>query len=212
MRQVLLNLAGNAVKFTEHGEVVIDVEKDSQDGEEVVLHFRVKDTGIGIPKEKQAMIFEVFTQADGSTTRKFGGTGLGLAISQRLIKLMGGNIWVESEPGMGSTFHFTARLGTVAGQQENSPSLDLSRLQRVSVLVVDDNRTNRIILAEMLAGWSLHSETADSAEAGLAALTRAAAKGEPFTLIITDLQMPHMDGFDFVQQLRTLPGCRDIPS
>ncbi len=211
LRQVLLNLAGNAVKFTEHGEVVINVEKDSQDGEEVVLHFRVKDTGIGIPKEKQAMIFEVFTQADGSTTRKFGGTGLGLAISQRLIKLMGGNIWVESEPGMGSTFHFTARLGTVAGQQEDSPSLDLSRLQRVSVLVVDDNRTNRIILAEMLAGWSLHSETADSAEAGLAALTRAAAKGEPFTLIITDLQMPHMDGFDFVQHLRTLPGCRDIP-
>ncbi|HWF39005.1 MAG TPA: response regulator [Candidatus Acidoferrales bacterium] len=211
LRQVLLNLTGNAVKFTERGEVVINVEKDSQDGEEVLLHFRVKDTGIGIPKEKQAMIFEVFTQADGSTTRKFGGTGLGLAISQRLIKLMGGNIWVESEPGAGSTFHFTARLGTVAGQREESLSLDLSRLQRVSVLVVDDNRTNRVILAEMLAGWSLHSETVDGAEPGLAALTRAAAKGEPFTLIITDLQMPHMDGFDFVQQLRTLPGCRDIP-
>ena len=211
LRQVLINLTGNAVKFTEQGEVVINVEEDSQDGDEIVLHFRVKDTGMGIPKEKQSVIFDAFTQADGSTTRKFGGTGLGLAISQRLVKLMGGDLWVESEPGAGSTFHFTARLCKVAGDQPETQKLDLSRLQNVSVIIVDDNRTNRLILSETLSGWALRVESADGAASALSLMSKAALRGERFALIITDLQMPHTDGFDFVQQLRLVPGYERVP-
>ena len=211
LRQVLLNLVGNAVKFTERGEIVIDVEKKSQAGDDIVLHFRVKDTGIGIPKEKQAMIFEAFTQADGSTTRKFGGTGLGLAITQRLTNLMGGTVWVESEPGIGSTFHFTIRLEigpTAAGEAMHA---DLALLQNVSVLVVDDNRTNRFILAEMLARWSLYAESAESAETALTMLSQPTAAGPRFNLIVTDLQMPHIDGFDFVRQMRQIPAYVHTP-
>src|SRR5271169_3400683 len=140
LRQVILNLVGNAIKFTDQGEVVLRVRAESQDEEGVTLHYVVTDTGIGISRDKQKMIFEPFSQADTSTTRKYGGTGLGLSISIRLIEMMGGRIWLESEEGRGTTFHFTARLGNATARPT---SLDPAMLDGMRVLVVDDNATNR---------------------------------------------------------------------
>ena len=151
LRQILINLTGNAIKFTECGEVVIRVETLSNSAEEVELHFSVEDTGIGIPVNKQESVFSAFSQADSSLTRTFGGTGLGLTISSQLVELMGGRIWLESEEGAGSTFHFTVRLGIGASSpKEELPGKD-SRVQRRSVLVVDDNDTNLRILGRMLS-------------------------------------------------------------
>src|SRR5262249_50278602 len=145
LRQILLNLAGNAIKFTERGEVVLQVEKAAQSEASVDLHFSVRDTGIGIAPEKQQTIFEAFTQADNSTTRKYGGTGLGLTISARLVELMGGRIWVESEPNQGSTFHFTARFGLPSASTIRPIADEPTPLWNRPVLIVDDNATNRRI-------------------------------------------------------------------
>ena len=182
LRQVLVNLAGNAIKFTERGEVVIEVgratrcEPDAETGEDsvapdsMVLHFSVRDTGIGISPEVQARLFEPFVQADASTTRRYGGTGLGLAISRQLVKLMHGRIWMESQPGQGTTFHFTARMG-VSGEAPKLPAR-LAALEDMRVLVVDDSSINRRIFQEILKGWRMAPTTVDSGAAGIAELGR----------------------------------------
>jgi two-component system sensor histidine kinase/response regulator len=213
LRQIIVNLVDNAMKFTEQGEVVLEVEKESeheQDGE-ILLHFRVKDTGIGIAPEKQKPIFEAFTQADGSTTRKYGGTGLGLTITAQIVELMGGEIWVESELGHGSTFHFTARFGIAKGNSVAHAAGDPQLLHDALVLVVDDNETSRIILVDMLMKWGMRVESAESAEAALAILERGVPAARQFSLIITDLHMPLVDGLGLVEALRKNPVFAPIP-
>jgi two-component system, sensor histidine kinase and response regulator len=211
VRQVLVNLVGNAVKFTERGEVVVEIERDSKSTEAmVVLHFCVRDTGIGIAKEKQDMVFGAFTQADSSTTRKYGGTGLGLAITRRLVDLMGGKLWLESEPGVGSAFHFTIRFDT-ASAQPASDYPDPKILSHASILVVDDNETNRIILVEMLGRWGMQVATAKDAREALEILARSGNRAPRFSAVISDLQMPDMDGFEFVENIRKSDQFGQIP-
>jgi len=202
LRQILVNLVGNAIKFTQHGEVLVTIENRSQDARGVELHFKVKDTGIGIPPEKQGLLFKAFSQADSSTTRKYGGTGLGLAISARLVELMAGKMWVESSEEKGSTFHFTARFAVAEGKaQLASPAL-AAELQGLSVLVVDDNETNRRILCEMTRGWGMRPCAAESGAIALPALKTAQQNGDPFRVILIDGQMPVMDGFELAEKMQ----------
>jgi signal transduction histidine kinase/CheY-like chemotaxis protein len=203
LRQVILNLVGNAVKFTERGEVTVRVGVESQDAGAVTLHVAVADTGIGIPADKLRMIFEPFTQADSSTTRRHGGTGLGLTICARLVEMMGGRVWAESTVGVGSTFHFTARLAPARGPLPQP--LAPAGLRGIAVLVVDDNATNRRILEEVLRGWGMRPAAADGARAALAELRRAAAEGEPYPLVLVDAVMPEVDGFALIEQIRREP-------
>jgi len=205
LRQIIINLAGNAIKFTEHGEVVVEVVREDSSATEVCLHFTVRDTGIGISTEKQRIIFHPFEQADASLARKYGGTGLGLAISSRLVEKMKGRIWVESEVGKGSTFHFTSYLGigkepAAAGDRATAADLD-----DLAVLVVDDNATNRLILTEMLSIWGMRPVSVESARAALAEIERAAAAGTPYPLILLDGHMPEVDGFMLARQLNQRP-------
>jgi PAS domain S-box-containing protein len=204
LRQIVVNLVGNAIKFTEHGEVVVRVQNEEEADGRVQLHFAVTDTGIGIPADKQRLIFAPFTQADGSTTRRFGGTGLGLAISSRLAAMMGGTLWVESQVGVGSTFHFTAwfDLGKGAGLKAMIESFDLEGLP---VLVVDDNRTNLRILEEMLTSWRMRPKGVDNPQKSLVELERAANAGEPYPLAILDAVMPEMDGLALAERIRQQP-------
>ena len=195
LRQVLTNLVGNAVKFTESGEVVVRVERVADAAAGHCVRFGVRDTGVGIPKSQQASVFEAFTQADGSTTRRFGGTGLGLTISSRLVALMGGRIWVESEPGRGSTFSFEVALGRATGSSIRPLPQPAADLRGVAVLVVDDNATNRRVLEETLRLWGAVPACAQSGPEALAELRRAAAAGTPYPLILLDVMMPDMDGF-----------------
>ncbi len=205
LRQIVVNLIGNAVKFTEEGEVVVEVEAESKTQDDICLHFAIRDTGIGIPPEKQQSIFEAFAQADTSMTRKFGGTGLGLTISSRLIENMGGRIWVESEAGKGTTFHFTVHLGMQKDQSPvNVPSHHVD-LRGMPVLVVDDNSTNRRILQAMLHNWQMRPTAVDGGEKALAALKRGEAAGKPFSLVLLDAQMPSMDGFDVADRIKRNP-------
>jgi two-component system sensor histidine kinase/response regulator len=226
LRQVLVNLVGNAVKFTERGEVVVRVavepeSAETQEHENVngsngpgiaalprstLLRFSVRDTGIGIPEEQRRVIFEAFAQGDGSTTRRYGGTGLGLTISTRLVGLMGGHIWVESEPGHGSTFHFSARFEV---QPPTKAEAHPIRLGGLPVLVVDDNTTNRIILADIVHGWGLRPAAAAGAAEALSSLEHAAAAGEPFALVLLDAMMPDVDGFTLAERIRTHPTLSD---
>jgi two-component system sensor histidine kinase/response regulator len=205
LRQIIVNLASNAIKFTQHGEVVLSASLESINAGQALIHFVVRDTGIGIPPEKQEMIFEAFSQADGSTTRQFGGTGLGLTISSRLVEAMGGRIWVESTPGQGSSFHFTACLGVAAAPEVPGPALDTPMLEGLRVLVIDDNATNRRILADMLWNWKMIPTPAPSAMEGLVQMSRAAEGGHPFAMVLTDAHMPEMDGFDLVKKIRESP-------
>ncbi|RMF85812.1 MAG: response regulator, partial [Nitrospinota bacterium] len=205
LRQILVNLVSNAVKFTERGEVVVQVglaEPQPPTGSrpEVTLHFAVRDTGIGIPPEKQRLIFAPFAQADASTTRRYGGTGLGLAISAQLVTLMGGKIWVESEVGKGSTFHFTARFG-LAQEPDQTPPGDTLALKDLPVLVVDDNATQRQILQEMLIHWHLQPTMVESGKAALSALKQAQEADRSFALALIDTHMPEMDGFALAEHL-----------
>ncbi len=202
LRQILLNLVGNGIKFTERGEVDLQVEIESQEEDWTVLHFCVTDTGIGIPREKQQRIFGAFMQADSSTTRKYGGTGLGLAISSRLVRLMEGRIWLESEANKGSRFHFTAKFGLVKGTQPQPAPLAEVSLQGTPVLVIDDNATNRRILEAMLESWLMQPALAASGQEGLVAMQRAKDMGKAFPLILLDAQMPDMDGFMVVERLK----------
>src|SRR5258708_4534619 len=195
LRQIVLNLLGNAIKFTSEGEVVLVVEKQDEAEEAAVFHFAVTDTGIGIPQEKQATIFEAFTQADTSTTRKFGGTGLGLAICSRIVEMMGGRIWVESEPGQGSAFHFTACFEFSKSAPIPYEMIGAEMLRGLSVLVVDDNLTNRRILGETLIGWGMRPVLTDGAAQAFDAMKRESGERDPFPLILLDAQMPEKDGF-----------------
>lgn len=204
--QVVLNLVGNAIKFTHEGEVGLKVEFAEKDGEDRILHFTVSDTGIGIPAEKHELIFDPFAQADTSTTRKYGGTGLGLSISTRLIHLMGGKIWLESEVGKGTRFHFTTRLGVVDAKEiEVGTTAPPEILRDVKVLVVDDNRTNRRILEGMLKRWEMRPTLVNGGEPGLLELGAGRERGEPYGLILLDMHMPNMNGFQFVERLRERP-------
>jgi two-component system, sensor histidine kinase and response regulator len=200
LRQILVNLASNAIKFTEQGEVALQVEVESQSGDSVMLHFSVRDTGMGIPVEKHGLIFEAFSQADTSTSRRFGGTGLGLTICSRLVSLMNGRMWLESAVGQGSTFHFTAQVGIAERQPERRRTEP--RLEGMAALVVDDNVTNRRILAETLGLWGIRVTEAESAAAALTALAEAEKKYDPFVLLLTDVQMPERDGFELVEEVK----------
>jgi signal transduction histidine kinase/DNA-binding response OmpR family regulator len=201
LQQVLMNLIGNAIKFTAKGEVVLAVNLARSSGDSLDLEFVVRDTGIGIAAEKREIIFEAFAQADGSTARRFGGTGLGLAISERLVAAMGGKIWVESQPGKGSQFHFTVSLGCVREPVEEGAPGD-GKLEGASVLVVDDNSTNRLILEEQLRSWGMRPEGAESGERALALMKARTDGGDPFQVVLTDLHMPEMDGFELVEQMK----------
>ena len=202
LQQILINLTGNAIKFTEHGEVMIQVERSSETDGVVELHFSVRDTGIGIPLSKQKHVFSAFAQADSSSTRTFGGTGLGLSISSQLVEMMGGKIWLESDEGAGSTFHFTVCLGVAPlGLEEASP-IDIGLLKGQSVLVVDDNDTSRQTIYKMLSRHGLRTTLANSGSAALAALKHGADIKDPFTVIVIDAQMPRMDGFTLTERIK----------
>jgi PAS domain S-box-containing protein len=208
LRQIVVNLIGNAIKFTEKGEIVVSVAEDAAKDGRVCLHLTVADTGIGIPLDRQEKIFQAFSQADESTNRKFGGTGLGLTISTRLVEMMGGRIWVESEPGKGSTFHFTAWFGMQ--EKATSPAtVDLSLLRDLSVLVVDDNFTNRRVLQGMLTGWGAKPVLAASGQEALDLVDAMAKDGRHFRVAIVDSRMPDIDGFALVERMQERSGITD---
>ena len=204
LRQVLTNLVGNAVKFTERGEVSITVQQEQLKEDCVTLHFLVRDTGVGISEDRLASIFQEFTQADNSTTRKFGGTGLGLTISERIVGLMGGRIWVDSSPGLGSTFHFTA-VCKIGGAKPMSDDASPELLRNISALIVDDNGTNRKVLDRILRTWSMHPTSAADGVNALCEMESACAKNTPFKLVIIDGHMPEMDGFELAARIRQDP-------
>jgi two-component system sensor histidine kinase/response regulator len=206
LRQILVNLLGNAIKFTHAGEVALRVKVDKVEDRKYMLHFTVSDTGVGLAADVRKLIFDPFTQADNSTTRNYGGTGLGLAISARLVKMMGGEIWVESEPGRGSQFHFTAQLvadhaQSIARSGNRPVAKDAAR-----VLVVDDNRTHCDILGSLLKGWGWIANSAQSGEEAILQVRASRESGEAYELILIDRHMPGMNGFELVEQLRRLPG------
>ena len=203
LRQIVVNLIGNAIKFTGQGEVSLVAAVDDVGADSTLLHLVVSDTGVGIAPEKQRLIFEAFSQADSSTTRQFGGTGLGLTISSRLAELMGGRIWLESEPGRGSRFHVTVRLGLgLAGSHAPLPEAGAAALENLRALIVDDNATNRVLLLDLLKHWKMRPAAAESAAAGLEALRRASEAGQPFRLVLTDCQMPGQDGFALAAEIQ----------
>jgi two-component system, sensor histidine kinase and response regulator len=212
LRQVVVNLVGNAIKFTERGEVVLDVDVERVNDDELTLHFQVTDTGIGISPDQLHTIFEAFEQADTSTTRRYGGTGLGLAISSRLVDLMGGNVWVESEVERGSTFHFIARFWVASPDADSNVStIYPPMLQGLRVLVVDDNATNRRILIEILTNWMMEPTAVASVAEAVKQLEQMADAGQPYAMILTDASMPDVDGFALarkVQENRVL--CRSM--
>lgn len=217
-RQVLVNLVGNAIKFTEAGEVIVRVETETQDEAEAVLRFSVRDTGIGVPLEKQTAVFDSFTQADGSTTRKYGGTGLGLTISKQLVEMMGGHLWLESpvnisenQPGPGSIFHFTLRFGLPRGASiAREPELTLAEFKGLPVLIVDDNATNRRILEVQLSNWHMSPVAVATASAALDEIQKASESGTPFKIALLDFHMPDLDGLDLTERIRKAPGAAGI--
>jgi signal transduction histidine kinase/CheY-like chemotaxis protein len=198
LRQVLVNLVGNAIKFTERGQVLVQVEVESRDDAAAVLHYFVSDSGMGIAPDKQRTVFEPFRQADGSTTRRFGGTGLGLTISSTLVDLMGGRMWLESAPHEGSTFHFNARLGITDARPEPAAA-DLTDLP---VLVVDDNPVNRRVLHDLLLRWKMRPTVVESGAEAMRVLVEASAQNRPFALVLLDANMPEMDGFEVARRIR----------
>ncbi len=205
LRQIVTNLVGNAIKFTDKGEVVVQVRSTpgGSTGSER-LHLSVRDTGIGIPLDKQQAIFEAFTQADSSTTRTFGGTGLGLAITSQLVNLMEGKVWVESQPGIGSTFHFEVEL-PISPTPVAQPIHDGVDLERLPVLVVDDNETNRVMLESVLTNWRMCPSIATDGRTAYAAMKDATAMGRPFALVLLDALMPDMDGFAVAERIKNDP-------
>jgi signal transduction histidine kinase/ligand-binding sensor domain-containing protein/DNA-binding response OmpR family regulator len=204
LNEIVMNLLGNAIRFTDRGEVALEArvepEAESHDPDSIMLHFTVRDSGIGIPADKRDLVFEAFTQADGSTTRRYGGTGLGLTISARLVAMMGGRIWLESEVGTGTQFHFTVRCGV--GKAEPPAGEEQASLTGIPVLVVDDNSTNRRIFEELLRRWGMQPEVVGSGAAALTRLRDASDAGKPFRVVLTDSTMPDMDGFQLVERIR----------
>ncbi|MBI5187053.1 MAG: response regulator [Nitrospinae bacterium] len=213
LRQVLINLIGNAIKFTDKGEVVIEARlKETESGGQgdVELLFSVKDTGIGVPKEKQDRIFDSFTQADSSTTRKYGGTGLGLSISKRLVELMGGRIWVESADGQGCVFYFSIHSQSASGLEEARPPAP-TNLKDARILIADDSAMNRFILREILSEAGALVEEAESGPTALSKLDRAHKAGDPYKFVFLDCLMPGMDGFDIAGHIKKSPGMGSLP-
>src|SRR5208337_5008113 len=202
LRQVIVNLLGNAAKFTEQGEVVLTVERQIEDAGNLCLHFSVRDTGIGIPPEKHQVIFEPFAQADGSTKRRYSGTGLGLTICSRLVEMMGGKIWLESEVGKGSTFHFTACFRSVVPRLEEAPARSLCGLQ---VLVVDDNPTCLRILGSLLRQWNAQPTLCGSGREALIKLDQAKYQKRPFGAVLLDARLPDPDGFTIAERIKNDP-------
>ncbi len=205
LRQIVLNLIGNAIKFTRHGEVALHVTKEAGTDETCTLKITVSDTGIGIPREKQKLVFDPFTQIDASTTRNYGGTGLGLTISSRLVSMMGGRMWVESEIGNGSQFHFTVQVQPVFPASFSDTPIGADKIRKVRILVVDDNSTNRRILEDLLTRWEVETNAVESGERALSELIFAHEKNQPYQILLTDMQMPEMDGFRLVEEIRRHP-------
>jgi len=204
LRQILVNLVGNAIKFTEKGEIEVKIRAEAQEAEGTVIRFSVRDTGIGIPADKQDKIFGAFSQADSSTTRKYGGTGLGLSIVGQLVGLMGGRLWVESGSGMGSTFCFAVQLrpGVAPAPGE---LLDVSQLAGVPILIVDDNATNRRILEESVIHWKMEPIVVEGATAALQVLQQRQLSNAQLPLVLTDAHMPGIDGFGLIERIRESP-------
>jgi CheY-like chemotaxis protein len=205
LRQIILNLVGNASKFTHHGEITLRAESEKQESGSNAVHFTVSDTGIGIPRDAQQSIFDPFTQADSSTTRNYGGTGLGLTISARLVSLMGGTIWIESEAGRGSHFHFTVQLRDSKQSHETKDALPSEILYNLRILVVDDNQTNRKVLQGILNRWEVQTTCVESGLQALSELGSGHASGKPYQLVLTDMHMPVMDGFALAEEIRRRP-------
>ena len=211
LRQIIVNLVGNSIKFTEHGEIIVNVEEGKKTRRGVELIFAIKDTGIGVPLEKQGIIFDAFSQVDGSMARKYGGSGLGLAICTKLVAMMGGRIWVESSAARGSTFYFTAFLQpqTQDALPRRAPR-QLEELKGLHVLVVDDNSTNRRVLIGLLARWGMNFTAVEDAQAALEALAQAESEGRSFRLILLDGHMPTMDGFALAEQIQKQSGPKHV--
>jgi len=205
LRQIVINLVGNSIKFTDTGEISVRVTVESRGADTLTLHFAVADTGIGIPPEKRGIIFQAFSQADSFTSRRYGGSGLGLTISSRLVGLMGGRMWVESEVGEGSTFHFTLKLALAEQPATSAVILKPAALENIPALVVDDNSTNRHILGELLTYWRMKPTLAESGRRGIEILERSQRAGGAFPLILLDGHMPDMDGFTFAKRIKSDP-------
>jgi PAS domain S-box-containing protein len=205
LRRIIQNLVGNAIKFTDRGEIVVTAEEQSRADKRVCLLFSVRDTGIGISAEQQKTIFQPFRQADGSLTRKYGGTGLGLTIAARLVALMNGKIWLDSKPGRGSTFYFTAELNTVGSGYGQSTPLPFADLRDLPVLIVDDNAVNRRVLRGMLSHWGMKASDVANGNAALEVLRVTREIGHPFALVLLDGQMREMDGFTLAEQIKKDP-------
>ena len=210
LRQVLLNLLGNAIKFTDQGEVVLRVECDPKAEGPGSLLFTVRDTGIGIPRDKFAVIFERFTQVDSSMTRPYSGTGLGLTISRRLVERMGGRMWVESEPGRGSTFSFTAKFAAHVQPASPVPAAEWEQLAGLRTLIIDDHATNRLIVRETLTSWGIPSAEAAGGEEAVIELRRALTTGEPYRLAILDVRMPKLSGWQVAETIARSPGLAGL--
>ena len=205
LRQVLTNLLGNAIKFTEEGEVLLKAELDEETEEEALVRFEIRDTGIGMTKEEQGRLFESFSQADASTTRRYGGTGLGLAISARLAKMMGGEIWVGSEPGVGSTFYFTVRFEKLSSEFSSAAPRPRANLGGLKALIVDDTAANRTVLRQQVTPWGMRVDDAQRGDEALKKLRAAAEDGESYDLAILDMQMPEMDGLQLAHTIKQDP-------
>src|SRR5205807_1356747 len=208
--QILVNLVGNAIKFTEQGEVAVRVDAETVTAENVTLRVSVQDTGIGIAAEKSRLIFDAFAQADASTTRRFGGTGLGLAICRRLVERMGGRIWLDSELDHGSTFHFTLVLERAQVPVPRRVAAPSHALQGLPVLAADDNATNRRLLEAMLGAWGVATTIVEDGRAALAELERARAAGRTFDLVLLDARMPDLDGFAVAERIRQEPALAGV--
>ena len=205
LRQVILNFTGNAIKFTEKGQVVIGAKTEKEEEISTTLHFTVADTGIGILPDKLEMIFESFRQVDSSVTRRYGGTGLGLTISKQIVRMMNGRVWVESEPGKGSVFHFTVPFTLSRAEIRKPVSPDAINIAGTRALIVDDNALNRQIYREMVSKWGLIHGEAQDGEGALEEVKRAFESGEPYRLMLLDFQMPGMDGFELAEKVIKSP-------
>ena len=211
LRQILVNLVGNAIKFTHQGEIVIRAETIEETETHAILHFAVEDTGVGIPPERQAAVFDRFTQADGSTTRKYGGTGLGLTISKQIVDAMGGKIGVESSPGVGSTFWFELKFEKQARQKRTTAPLTLGpiNLTHARILIIDDNQTNRMVLTKNVEALGSRVEAVPSGAKGLETLRNAHRAGDPYHLVLLDMQMPGMDGEQTARAIKSDPAAKE---
>ncbi|MGH7139777.1 MAG: response regulator, partial [Pirellulales bacterium] len=201
LRQVVVNLVGNAIKFTDRGEVVLDARPEARENGQMILHFTSRDTGVGIPQDKQRLIFEAFEQADESTSRRFGGTGLGLAISSRLVELMGGRIWVESELGRGSEFHFTASFALPMVAPPRARPAGSDSLRDIRILIVDDNQTNCFILEEMVRNWQMEPSVLTRPDEAISLVAGRQGEGRPFHVLLLDANMPGMPGLELAKQI-----------